>query len=298
MSEFVDAVPEAPASSPPGPVLVSNPLPMYARRRPAAPKRTPTLTGLTGPGHWRSLSTLLVVAGIVAVISAGVWAGRSLNSPGPDAGRATPHTLEALGDGSTPAAPPSTAEPTGGTVDEQDRLDQPRLFTAGHDGGGSCRFSDGLRAERADRVERGAFQCPGGPAQVLTGTFGVQVTATLQSAGSCAGLWFHWSPGNAGQVLEICGDGISLVAQNPAADRVAGTYSQAKPIGLRASTRINLVVRDGSAAVWQDGVYAGTVALPSTDPGAGQVKLGITVADTDAPPVYAVTFTGLEIRSW
>jgi hypothetical protein len=180
----------------------------------------------------------------------------------------------------------------------QDSLDRPGKWPDTPAGRHArCLTSGGvLRAERDDRIELGSFRCTG-PPTVIDGDFGVDVTTTLLHTGSCAAIWFHWNR-DAGQVLRVCQGGIT-VAESASTDRdeAIGAFAGARPIALRAKTRIHLAVRDHIATLWQDNRLAGTVTLPAGDPATGQALIGIVVEDGDAPPPYAVTFSDLDIRS-
>jgi hypothetical protein len=126
----------------------------------------------------------------------------------------------------------------------------------------------------------------------------VDVTTQLLSAGSCAAIWFHWEPRRGGQVLRVCQDELSVVADAPDDRKVYGRIRLEKRIPLRQSTRIHLVVRDGEAQVFRNGDYAGSVRLPKSGPDEGEVLLGMSVEETGAEPPFAVTFAKVKIRSF
>jgi hypothetical protein len=150
---------------------------------------------------------------------------------------------------------------------------------------------------RVARVDRGTYQCVG-PDESIADDFGVEVTTALQSAGSCAAIWFHWNPQRGGQVLNVCQNEMTVAADNANDRRVYGRIPLKQRIGLRASTRIHLVVREGEAQVFRGGDFAGSVALPKGGPDEGQVLLGLSVEAVDANPPYAVTFANVDVRSF
>jgi eukaryotic-like serine/threonine-protein kinase len=253
-------------------------------------------------GRWLARSTaLLVVAGIIVVIGAGVWLGRSLTSgTDQDANTGALGTLSAPGGSGAPSAPAEIAEPTGGTVVVQDPLTRPGRWpdTALGRRGARCHTNGGvLRAERIDRVEPGDFRCPG-PADEIGGDVGVEVTTTLQQPSSCAAIWFHVDGAGGGQVLRVCETGITISDDLPGDRQVLGTFGQARPIALRTKTRIHLVVRGHTATLWQDDQLAGSVQLPVTGAAGGQALLGISVQNGDDNPPYSVTFSDVDIRSF
>jgi serine/threonine protein kinase len=252
-------------------------------------------------GRWLARSTaLLVVAGIIAVIGFGVWLGHALTSgTGQDANTGALGTLSAPAGSGAPSAPAELAEPTDGTVVVQDPLTRPGRWPDTLLGrrGARCHTSGGvLRAERIDRIEPGDFRCPG-PADVIDGDVGIEVTTTLQQPSSCAAIWFHVN-GGGGQVLRACETGITISDDRPGDSQVLGTFGQARPIALRVKTRIHLVVRGHTATLWQDNQLAGSVPLPATGPAGGQTMLGISVQNGDDNPPYSVTFSDVEIRSF
>jgi eukaryotic-like serine/threonine-protein kinase len=242
---------------------------------------------------------MLVVAGIVVVIGAGVWLGRELTTDqNADAG--TDHALAEPGDSGTPSTLAEVTEPTGGTVIARDSLASPGKWpdTAFGRRGARCVTTGGaLRAERIDRVELGDFRC-NGPADVIEGDFGVQVTVALQQVSSCAAIWFHWRGADGGQLLRVCQSQITVDDDQPGDRQAIGTFAQARPIPLRTKTRIHLVVRGHTATLWQNDRLAGSVPLPGTGVDDGQVLLGISVENGDAAPPYAVTFANVDIRSF
>jgi hypothetical protein len=258
------------------------------------------IRGVRG-GRWLARSTVLLVVGaIVAVIGAGVWLGRTLTSGADqDTGTTPLHTLGAASGSGVPSAGSELTEPTGGDVIVQDSLSRAGRWPDTPPGKSQVRcFTGGgaLRAVRTNRIELGDFRCKG-PADVIDGDFGVEVTTALQSAGSCAAIWFRWNADVGGQQLRICGSGISVAEDTPGSRQVLGTFAQARPIPLRTKTRIHLVVRGQSATLWQDNRLAGSVPLPVDGPREGQALLGINVENGDDDPPYSVSFTDVEIRS-
>jgi hypothetical protein len=150
---------------------------------------------------------------------------------------------------------------------------------------------------RAARVDRGTYQCVG-PDESIADDFGVEVTTALQSAGSCAAIWFHWDPRRGGQVLRVCQNEMSVAADRPDDRRVYGRIPLEQRIDLRESVRVHLVVREGEAQVFRGGDFAGSVRLPKDGPEQGQVLLGLSVEAVDTDPPYAVTFADVDIRSF
>jgi hypothetical protein len=264
------------------------------------------------------LAVLLLIAGIVtvaAVLGVGDKVGDALvagtqRSGGP-AGTAAglpvsadPTRASATAQATRSAVPaptrslarkPTPIEPTGGEVIIQDPLNQPGqwLDSEIREQNANC-FTRGVM--QAGRIDRGTYQCVG-PDETIEDDFGVEVTTALQTAGSCAAIWFHWSPTTGGHVLKVCQDTMSVGADKPNDRRVFGTVRLAQPIGLKKATRVHLVVRNGRADLYRSGTFVGSVALPAGQSDTGQVRLGISVETVADPPPYTVTFANVDIRS-
>jgi hypothetical protein len=269
------------------------------------------------------LAVLLVVAGIgtvAAVLGAGrevgdapvagarqrddgsgAWAGAPISGAPPATAPASARPSAAPP--ARPAVPttirpatrePAPVEPSTGEVIIRDRLNQPGQWRDSEirADGAKC-FTRGVL--RAARIDRGTFQCAG-PQVEIGDDVGVAVSTALQNAGSCAAIWFHWTPGYGGHVLRICQDAMSVAADRPDDRRVFGTLRLATPIPVKKSVRVHLVVRDGRAEIYRSGGYVGSVHLPQ-DSDAGQVRLGISVESPHGKPPYTVTFADVDIRS-
>ncbi|WP_244876322.1 serine/threonine protein kinase [Winogradskya consettensis] len=192
-------------------------------------------------------------------------------------------------------ATPVPVEPEGGEKIIEDPLDQPGqwLDSEIREQSANC-FTKGVM--RAGRIDRGTYQCVG-PDEEIEDDFGVEVTTALQSAGSCAAIWFHVDAQKGGQVLRVCQDEITIGADLQDDKRVYDRIALTTRIGLKKSVRIHLVVREGEAEVFRGGRFAGRFALPDDGPDKGQVRLGLSVEAVDTDPPYAVTFANVDIRS-
>jgi serine/threonine protein kinase len=190
----------------------------------------------------------------------------------------------------------SPAEPAGGEPIIEDALKRPGqwLDSEIREQNANC-FTRGVM--RVARVDRGTYQCVG-PDESIADDFGVRVTAALQSAGSCAAVWFHWDPKLGGQVLRVCQSELVVAADRPNDQKVYGRVRLKERIDLRQSTRIHLVVQEGQAQVFLDGAFAGAARLPENGPDEGQVLLGMSVEAVDTDPPYAVTFANVNIVSY
>ncbi|UQU68013.1 serine/threonine protein kinase [Couchioplanes caeruleus] len=263
-----------------------------------------------------ALAVLLVVAGLTTVglvINAQTQLRDSFAATAPPdggeaAGQAEP-AVEPTGataqpEGTRPASPkptrsraqtPVPIEPGGGEPIIQDPLREPGqwLDSEIREQNARC-FTDGVM--RAELADRGTFRCAG-PREVVEDDFGVEVTTALQTAGSCAAIWFHWSDQRGGQVLRICQDDISVAADTPGDRREYDSLQLTDRIPLQKPTRVHLVVREGEAEVFRGGRFAGEIDLPVKGPDQGEIQLGISVDALDTDPPYAVTFADVDIRS-
>ncbi|MEU8611891.1 serine/threonine-protein kinase [Actinoplanes sp. NPDC048791] len=262
------------------------------------------------------LAVLLVVAGVATValvLNAQRGTGDPSTTGGSPRGGAAAGVEQSTGqDGAAaPESPPPTeaadyedddgadrtpVEPDGGEPIIQDALNRPGqwLDSEIREQNASCSTRGVMRAAR---VDRGTYQCVG-PDELIADDFGVEVTAALQSAGSCAAIWFHWDPRRGGQVLRVCQNEMSVAADRPDDRRVYGRIPLEQRIDLRESVRVHLVVREGEAQVFRGGDFAGSVRLPKDGPDQGQVLLGLSVEAVDTDPPYAVTFADVDIRSF
>jgi hypothetical protein len=240
------------------------------------------------------LSSVLAVA---AVITGGAWLGHSLTAEGAERSGTPGVTVPASPSGESAQTLTDVIEPTGGTVVFRDDLTTPGVWT--DDGtpadGGRCSIRGTLRAERTDRIEDGVHQCPG-PTREFQSDLGVTVTATLASASTCAAIWFDWTD-RGGNLLRVCPAGISVATDQAGNRTPLGSLKAPRQLALKTPVQIHLVVRGGSALLWQDGRYAGAVRLPAGGPAAGRVLLGVSEQGGDDPPPYVVTFRDLEIRA-
>jgi predicted Ser/Thr protein kinase len=267
-----------------------------------------------------ALAILLVVAGVATValvLNAQAHPENPLNTGSQRGGAAAgvEQSPEEPGEG-VPArgsAPPTTpadyedevpgadvtrspVEPRNGELIIEDELEQPGqwLDSEIREQNANC-LTRGVM--RVARVDAGAYQCVG-PDESIVDDVGVDVSTALQSAGSCAAIWFHWDPRRGGQVLRVCQDEMSVAADTPDDREVYGRIPLEDRIGLRQSTRIHLVIRDSQAQVFRDGDFAGAVRLPKGGPDEGQVQLGMSVEAAGTDPPYAVTFAKVKIRSF
>jgi hypothetical protein len=288
----------APESRPVSPGHAAAPRPRPPRRSVAWPGTRRLAERVTGWRGGRWVATTAALLAVAVVIGAGAWAGRGFNSGGAAVVKTTAPQSPGANGGGSPAAPAGAVEPTGGRSILKDALTKPGLWPAGGSqrNGARCELRGVLRAQRDERVEGGEHQCPA-PAQDIADDFGVAVTAALQSASSCAAIWFHWTVGQSGDVLRVCPDLVSLTDQGPDHHTPLGTFDPKQPIELRRPIQIHLVVRDRQAQLWLSGRYAGALALPDGGPRSGRLLLGISVQDGDDPPPYAVTFSQIDVRS-
>jgi hypothetical protein len=273
----VDAVYPGEASYPAG---------SFRRRRPV-PDST----------RWLALlAALLVIAGIATVVTVVRASGR----PGSDPAAGTPVTPRKPVRGApTPAAdnrtagPRSPGSPAGQAI--QDPLSRPGQWQSSEirTENARCLVRNVLRATR---VDQGTFQCSG-PQQTIDDSFGVGVTTSLETQGSCAAVWFHWADVAGGQVLRICQAGFALALDRPDDQRVLGTLALDRPIPLGRAVRVRFTVAGGALEVFLSGVRIGRLALPPDSPDTGQVRLGISVSAVAAPPPYAVTFADVDIST-
>ena len=267
------------------------------------------------------LAVLLVLAGVATVAfvlkAHGPTTGPQTTSGtarGGEAAGAEQSPTEPDGGAPAPGSPPATTpadyendgsgdddrrspvEPDNGEPIIQDPLSQPDqwLDSEIREQNANC-FTRGVM--RVARVDRGTYQCVG-PDESIADDFGVEVSTALQSAGSCAAIWFHWDARRGGQVLRVCQDEMSIASDTPDDRQVLGRIRLKQRIALREPVRVHLVIREGEAQVFRGGAFAGVMQLPEDGPDKGQVLLGMSVEAVDTDPPYAVTFANVDIRSF
>ncbi|MFC3386931.1 serine/threonine-protein kinase [Couchioplanes azureus] len=245
-----------------------------------------------------TLAVLLVLAGVgtvAFVLNAGARSRTPVvTSPAPDGGAGAGAQASADPD---PPEESEPQEPTGGEPLIQDSLDRPGQWfdSQTRAGDARCVIRGGLRAELAG-AGAGAFQCLG-PTGDVPDDAGIEVTATLLTAGSCAVVWFHWDDEAGGQALDVCEDEIAVAAETSSGRTVLDSARLEDRVPLREPTRVHLVVRAEAVQVFLGGEFAGELELPGDGPDTGQVRLGLSAEEPTAGPPYAVTFADVDIRS-
>jgi hypothetical protein len=156
-----------------------------------------------------------------------------------------------------------------------------------------CTVQDVLTVVRTDRK---SFMCSGSEA-VVTDGFSAQVSATLQSKGSCAALWFHWNPGRGGDILRICPDALSVAVQTADGTTVVGSIRAAQPIRPGWTAHIRIAVENHVVRIFRGGDLAGQVQLPPDSPSTGKIRLGIEVQPQGGRAPFIVAFSNLEVRA-
>jgi hypothetical protein len=125
----------------------------------------------------------------------------------------------------------------------------------------------------------------------------VEVTATLETPGSCAAIWIHWDDAGGGQVLRVCQQGFTLAADTPDDQRSFGTLLLGRPIPLHRAVRVGLVAGGGTAGVLMNGEPVGRIPLPEDGADDGRVVLGVGLPALAGPSPYSVTFADIVVRA-
>ena len=242
---------------------------------------------------------VLVAAGLVAVGIAErrgmLQTGRAPALADADNRSSAPPSAAATARAAAPAPLPVPAEPQGGQPIIRDSLAAVgQWFYTGTPGAGDkCSIAGGMHVTLA--APR-SFQCIG-PTEQIEDDFDVRVTATLQSPGSCAAIWFHWRNGKGGHVLRACQAAVTVAADKRDNDQVFGRLPLSPATALGHATKIHVVVRNGRVDVYRDGTFIGTVPLPDGEPTGGQVLLGSGVGEQSGRAPYTVTLKDVDIRS-
>ncbi|BEL02271.1 hypothetical protein Q0Z83_004620 [Actinoplanes sichuanensis] len=183
----------------------------------------------------------------------------------------------------------------------QDTLKRQALWTAKDypEETAKCYFADNALVAHRDRA--GVFKCSG-PLDEIPADMHVEVTVRLNTAGSCAAIWFR-NVGQVGYQARVCENDIYIGLHNRDGDgkiKVLKTLSLGdSPIGLApVSTRIGLIARGETVEVYRDGVLVGEAPLIERrlQLQEGRVLLGVYNA-RDVPDTgpYEVAFTDIKI---
>jgi predicted Ser/Thr protein kinase len=240
------------------------------------------------------LVTSLTVAGIVTgVLPLADRDGSGGATPAPSATASQTAGAGATPSASSPAAtatassspgPPLVRDPLTAPGLWQRREDEPQRTT--------CTFD---RALVVTRENTGPYRCPG-PTGAYTDV-SAAVDVRLQTAGSCAALWFRFA-GTSGYLLRVCADTVELAthgAGDGATVTVLRTMRLTEPIPLDTATRISVSARGTTLTVERDGERIGTV-----DDGTfaqGRVVLGTFPDAAGHEPPFRVALTDVEIRA-
>jgi hypothetical protein len=190
---------------------------------------------------------------------------------------------------STPSGPPRV----------QDALRRQGLWTPKDypEETAKCYFAGDALVARRERA--GVFKCSG-PLDEIPADMHVEVTARLNTTGTCAAIWFRNS-GQVGYQARVCERDIYIGLHNRDGDgkiKVIKTFSLGdSPIGLAPATaRIGLITKADVVEVYRDGALVGTAPLTEKRLQEGRVLLGVYNA-RDMPDIgpYEVAYTDIKI---
>jgi serine/threonine protein kinase len=240
-------------------------------------------------GRRWAMPALLAVFVTALVVGAVLVALELRNDDGRRAGAVPPPSPTPVVTISTPTGPARL----------QDTLHRQGLWTAKDypEETAKCYFAGNALVARRERA--GVFKCSG-PLDEIPADMRVEVTARLNTPGSCAAIWFRNS-GQVGYQARVCESDIYIGLHNRDGDgkiKVIKTLSLGDtPIGLApASARIGLIAKGDTVEVYRDGILVGTAALAEKRLQEGRVLLGVYNA-RDMPEVgpYEVAYNDIKI---
>ena len=254
-----------PISAAPGPSMTGPP-----PREPARRWALPALVGFL----------------IIAVVAGAVMLAMSLRHGGGGGAVANPAGPSVIPVPSVPADPPWIS----------DSLRRQAYWTAKVQAGeGGCHFDADLGLV-ARRDELGTFKCKG-PLDEIPADLRVDVAVRLNTAASCAAIWFR-NRENLGYQVRVCERNIYHGVHRPTGEvAVRRTFPlEGSPIPVGATTRIGLIVKGTTVQIYRDGAQVGVGELTEEGIGAGRVLLGV-YNERDAPKAgpYEVAFSDLRI---
>ncbi|MET7398840.1 serine/threonine-protein kinase [Dactylosporangium sp. NPDC005572] len=230
----------------------------------------------------------LAVVAVVALLTSLAVAGLTYGIiPLPDR---SPQAQSSSATATSAAASPSGAADR---VLFSDRLTSEQLWQPrdDKDNDATCAFQNALVVTRQSV---GSYRCPG-PRNEVT-EFAMTVDVRLQTAASCAAVWFRFDTG--GYVLRVCADGYHLATHGvggPAAVTTVDSYPFAAPLAVQAVAKVGIVARGADMTFTRDGQPLGTYHDPTFE--RGRVVLGVFPdPKTTAAPPFSVAFTNIEVR--
>jgi len=170
-----------------------------------------------------------------------------------------------------------------------DPLDRPARFPESSAEAGSCRYEDGQLHGRA--TGRHTYQCPG-PADVVGGDMSITVDVTLDTAGSCAMVWFRYRRGSTYE-LTACPDRLAVDVIAGAIVTTTGKEPAELPPGTRHQLAITVTGRSVSVAV--DGTERLRAGSGNAVITSGRVLLGVSGAEQGGRS--DVRFANLSVRA-
>ncbi|MFI1993447.1 serine/threonine-protein kinase [Actinoplanes sp. NPDC020271] len=153
-----------------------------------------------------------------------------------------------------------------------------------------CRYVD-------DRLQvqnhsTGVWQCQGERVD-LKGSFAVEVSARIERAGSCLGVWFAESRERVYR-LDVCANAWRVQAESQGNGDTLPVHEWASPVAVPGTElRLQVAVQDGVLRVGHDGILIGEQTMPETDVTGGAFGLGVISDQSDA----RVSFSDVEAWS-
>ncbi|WP_238008438.1 serine/threonine-protein kinase [Dactylosporangium sp. AC04546] len=252
------------------------------------PVSAATVAAPLPPSSGRFGRITLAVVAVVALLTSLAVAGLMYGIiPLPDRG---PQAQASSAPATSGAASPSGAADR---VLFTDRLTSEQLWQPRDDkeNDATCAFQNALVVTRQSV---GSYRCPGPRNEVAD--FAMTVDVRLQTAASCAAIWFRFDTG--GYVLRVCADGYHVATHGvggPAAVTTVEDYPFAAPLAVQAVAKVGIEARGADMTFTRDGQPLGTYHDPTFD--RGRVVIGIFPdPKTTAAPPFSVAFTNIEVR--
>jgi hypothetical protein len=165
-----------------------------------------------------------------------------------------------------------------------DRLDRPGLWTASTEDSGGCYFKGGALV--ATPEDSNTYQCDG-PADSYAGDQSITVDVQLQTARTCATVWFRYVA-ESGYQVRACTDQVALDLDDNG-DLHPVSKAELTTFTLGSRHLLGIDVHDDVATVTVDGATVTTGAVNDPSLPGGQALLGITGAGdgSDARVAYS-----------
>jgi hypothetical protein len=154
----------------------------------------------------------------------------------------------------------------------------------------SCTLDGALVAELGD-PSAGSYKCTG--ISDTLANFTVVVDVILDSADSCAGVWFRFSVADGGYVFTICRDRVQLQTHNDDGFRQLTSHYPQPALPIDRQIRVAAMGDGETMRLFLDGELV--LEHRDTQYASGRVVLGVLPLNAQAEAPYRVSFSDIVV---